>query len=247
MSDVLLRDRRASGVEVLQLHRPEALNALDAELVTSLGIALADLARNEDCPAIVLTGAGRGFCAGLDRKDVDLAEVAGSPAAAMAVQRRYGGLVQAVHDLPMPVIAAVNGPAYGAGLAIAMAADVRLADPTATFTAGFIHLGIAGTELGLGWLLQRELGYEATIRFAATGETCDADTAAARGLCSSVTAPGAVLDDAVALAEAMAAHGRLTLAATKRNLRAQREIGSLTAAATLDDHTQAWLVQRHRP
>src|SRR5438105_5944868 len=136
MSDAVLIEHVRPGVVVLTLNRPQRLNAMNYDLVRGLYDALDELETDRSCRVIVLTGAGRGFCAGLD-----LSEGASPPTAAglgraqagMTVQKMIAGLVPKMRSMPQPIISAVNGAASGGGLALALATDVRIADPNARF------------------------------------------------------------------------------------------------------------------
>ena len=202
-------------MRLLRLHRPEVLNALDEGLVADLGATLADAGRDPECAAIVLTGDGRGFCAGLALTEVDIEALGGGPEAVLPVQRRFSELVRTVYRTPVPVLAAINGPVFGGGLAVAMAADIRLAAPEATLTAGFARLGLNGVELGLGWLLPRLIGHAAALEFTASGATLGAADAAAAGLVDHLVDAADLLPRAVELATRISAQGRLVTSTTK--------------------------------
>ncbi|MGH9019349.1 MAG: enoyl-CoA hydratase/isomerase family protein, partial [Acidimicrobiales bacterium] len=154
-------ERIEPGVTVLTLDRPERLNAMTAELVAELHDALAALEGDRDCRVVVLTGAGRGFCAGLDltgygrpRGPVETGRVENG----LATQKEIAALVPRLRALPQPVIAAVNGPAAGGGLALALACDIRLAAASARFNVAFVRLGLSGCDIGVSWLLPRLIG-----------------------------------------------------------------------------------------
>lgn len=122
------------GVRVLRLNRPHRLNAIDEAMQTELRLVLDDLAADHAVRAVVLTGAGRGFCAGIDMRDFGPSMVgADAPALErMRFQERMAALAEAVWALPQPVISAVNGPCVGAGLALCLAADIRICSAAAT-------------------------------------------------------------------------------------------------------------------
>ncbi len=189
MSDAVLIDHVRPGIVVLTLNRPERLNAMNYELVRGLYDAFDELADDHSCRVIVLTGAGRGFCAGLD-----LTEGASPPSAAglgraqagMAVQKLIAGLVPKMRSVPQPVIAAVNGAASGGGLALALASDVRIAAQSARFNVAFIRVGLSGCDIGVSWMLPRLIGASRAFELLLTGRLIDADEADRIGLVTRV-------------------------------------------------------------
>ena len=140
-------ERVEDGIDLVTLDRPDRLNAMSHELVADLHAALARLGEDRDCRAIVLTGAGRGFCAGLDLQgagDAPGSEGQGAAPARMTSQQHIASLVTRLRGLRQPVIAAVNGPASGGGLALALASDVRVAARSARFNVAFVRIGLSG-------------------------------------------------------------------------------------------------------
>ncbi|MGH9274652.1 MAG: enoyl-CoA hydratase/isomerase family protein, partial [Acidimicrobiales bacterium] len=145
MSTVLI-DRPAAGVAVLTLNRPEKLNAMDVGLVTDLHAALAEVGADRACRVIVLTGSGRGFCAGLDLGGYGAppdGEGRGAVGGGFATQEHIASLIPRMRGLHQPVIAAVNGPAAGGGLALALGSDVRIAAASARFNVAFVRIGLS--------------------------------------------------------------------------------------------------------
>src|SRR4249919_2108233 len=185
MSDAVLIDRTRPGIAVLTLNRPQRLNAMNYDLVRGLYDALDELAEDRSCRVIVLTGAGRGFCAGLD-----LSEGASPPAArglgrvqaGMAVQKSIAALVPKMRAMPQPIVAAVNGPAAGGGLALALASDIRIAAPSARFNVAFVRIGLSGCDIGVSWLLPRLIGASRAYELMLTGRFMTADEAERIGL-----------------------------------------------------------------
>src|SRR5581483_6427434 len=143
MSTVLVSEPQP-GVTQLTLNRPEKLNAMNAELIASLHDELDAVARDRSCRAVVLTGEGRGFCAGLDLTGygtVPGAEGRGQVIGGFSTQQHIGSLIPQMRALPVPVIAAVNGAAAGGGLALALGSDVRIAGASARFNVAFVRIG----------------------------------------------------------------------------------------------------------
>lgn len=178
MSDVLLR-RREGAVEYLTFNRPERLNALNSELAHALADALAGIASDDTARVVVLTGAGRGFCAGLDIIDRN----AGGDQSGI---ERLSEIVLAIRSMPQIVVAAVNGAAVGGGFAFALAADLRLASETAKFKNGFIDVGLSGCELGASHFLPKYFGAALAAELMLTGRALTAPRAYAAGFVTDV-------------------------------------------------------------
>ena len=164
MAGVLEVETPAPGVTLLRLNRPERLNALNDELVRALEAACARLAGDTTTRAIVLTGAGRGFCSGLDVRDFGpgVPDAAASASERMRFQERMGSLPGGLRSLPQPVVAAVNGPCVGGGFALCLGADLRLCSTSATFANAAILLGLSGAEMGMSYHLPRIVGTRPT-------------------------------------------------------------------------------------
>ena len=242
---VVLVERPSPQVTVVTLHRPDRLNAMSIELVTELHDALVEVANDNACRVVVLTGAGRAFCSGLDLKDhgvvpgIDGLQVGQIAQKAMWV---YSRLTPLLRSLPQPVIAAVNGDAYGGGLCLALAADLRFAADGARFNATGIVNGLTSTEMGASWLLPRLVGAAHSNDLLLTGRVLDAAEAHRIGLVSRVLPTGAALiDEALATAERMAGFSRYGLAMTKSTAWANLEVSSLAAAQELEDRNQLML------
>ncbi|MCT2583526.1 enoyl-CoA hydratase/isomerase family protein [Actinophytocola sp. S1-96] len=222
-------------VEV-ELHRPERLNAMSVELIDDLHAVLAALAGRTDVRVVVLTGAGRGFCAGLDLHDYGEAGPAETPQARFALQERIAALVTGLRDLPQVVVAAVHGAAAGGGLALALGADVRVAGPAARFAVSFVRVGLSGADIGVSWLLPRLVGASAAFELLLTGRAVDADEAARMGLVTRVA------DDPRAAAHEVAAevlaNSPMGVRMTKQVMWSQLEVGSLRAGIDLENRTQ---------
>jgi len=243
-SELILVDHPAPHVGRVTLNRPERLNAMSIELVLELDDALADLATENDTWVVVLTGAGRGFCSGLDLEDHGVVPGIDGLTVGRIAQRSmdvYSRLVPRLRRLPQPVVAAVNGPAYGGGMCLSLGADLRLASTAAVFNATGIVNGLTSTEMGASWLLPRLVGAAWANDVLLTGRRVDADEALRAGLVSRVVPDDELADTAVEVAAGMCAHSPYGLAMTKDVLWANLEISSLEAAIQLEDRNQLML------
>jgi enoyl-CoA hydratase len=229
------------GITQILLNRPERLNALSYELVDELHQALDTVHADHDCRAVILTGAGRGFCAGLDLNgfgEVPGTESQGRPQKGMAVQQFIARLVPHMRSVRQPIIAAINGPAAGGGLAIALGSDVRLCSRSAKFGTAFVRLGISGCDIGVSWLLPRLIGASRAWELMLTGRVFDAAEADHLGLVTRVVADDALADEAMAVAEAIAANSPMGVWMTKEVMWSNLEVGSLQAGIDMENRTQ---------
>lgn len=238
--DTVDLDTSTEGVAVLRLNRPDRLNAIDEVMRDELRCALGDLAADRSVRAVVLTGAGRGFCSGIDVRDFGpgMLEASAPAIDRMRFQEMMAALPQAVRDLPQPVIAAVNGACVGAGFALCLAADIRICSSTAEFGNAAILLGLSGAEMGMSYHLPRIVGTSVAADWMLTGRTVSAEEADRRGLVSQIVEPGALHDRAVALATQIAGHAALGVALTKRALQVNTDAAHLGAALELENRNQ---------
>jgi enoyl-CoA hydratase len=231
------------GITLLTLDRPERLNAMSRALVSDLHDALAAVADDRECRVAILTGAGRGFCSGLDLKETgdiaaDVGDGGGGPPAALRRQQQIATLVTRLRRLSKPVIAAVNGPATGGGLALALACDVRVAAESASFNVAFIRVGLSGCDIGVSYLLPRLVGASRAFELMLTGRMIDAGEADRIGLVSRVVPDGHVVDTARETAELIRANSPFGVWMTKEVMWSNLESGSLQAAIDLENRTQ---------
>jgi enoyl-CoA hydratase len=234
------------GVVVVTLNRPEKLNAMSLDEVRELGDVLEELGRDTSCRAIVLTGAGRGFCAGHDLGDFttadgDLGE--GLVQLGWHHQKAFADLTVKLRDVPHPVIAAVNGPAAGGGLALALAADTRVCAESAKFNAAFIRLGISGCDVGVSYLLPKIVGPTLAFEMMLTGRLVDAQEALAAGLVLRVVPDGEIVDAALEIAERICANAPFAVRMTKEVMWTNLDAPSLEAAIDLENRTQILCTQ----
>ncbi|MFG2043664.1 enoyl-CoA hydratase/isomerase family protein [Dactylosporangium sp. NPDC048998] len=231
----------SGGVRVIVLNRPDALNTLTAGLVAELHRALDEVDRDESCRVAVLTGAGRAFCAGLDLNgygDEDNVARRGTVRATLVRQRDIAGLAQRLHFLRQPVIAAVNGPAAGGGLALALASDIRIAAEGAVFAVSFIRAGYSACDIGTSWLLPRIVGAGIAHELMLTGRRFDTAEARRIGLVTAVVAPEELLDTALAKAAEIMLNPPLSVELTKQGMHLALEAPSFTAAVELENRQQ---------
>ena len=223
-TDTLLIER-ADGVLTLTLHRPEALNALTTDLRGRLRDAVAEARRDGDVRAIVITGAGRAFCAGADLR--------GGPAERefrVRLAGEYNPLIRAIRELPKPIVAAVNGVAAGAGMSLALAADLVIASETARFVPAFLRIGLV-PDSGLVRTLVRAVGRHRALGILVGDAPLDVGEARDLGLVAEVVPPDELMAHADRRGRALAAGPTLAYGYTKRLLNAAEDE---TLAAALD-------------
>jgi 2-(1,2-epoxy-1,2-dihydrophenyl)acetyl-CoA isomerase len=211
---VLLAVDASTRVATITLNRPEALNSLTVPMKQTLLAAFRRVERDGGVRAVVLTGAGRGFCAGQDlreRLQPDAAPLG------VEVRERYNPLIRAMRAMPKPIVAAVNGVAAGAGASLAMAADIRLASEAASFTLAFGRVGLV-PDSGATWFLPRLVGATKAAELALLGDPVSAADALRLGLVGRVVAADELATEASAIAARLAAGAPRAIALTKRAL-----------------------------
>lgn len=244
MSEPVLVSEPREGIRLLELNRPERLNALDSAAVEELHGTFDELALDRGCRVIVLTGRGRAFCAGLDLRGFGSSPGADAsdPLQWMFTgQKRLSGLVRHLRELPQPVIAAVNGPAMGAGLGLVLGSDVRLAGQAARFGTAFIKLGVSGCDIGVSWLLPRLVGVARAQELLLTGREVEAEEARTIGLVADLLPEDGLLDGALAVAETIAAYPPFAVAQTKEAMWATLEAPTLQLGMDIENRQQMML------
>jgi enoyl-CoA hydratase len=229
------------GIALLRLARPQNLNALGDDTVAAIARLLDGIGADPAVRALILTGEGKGFCAGFDlglAADAPGSAELGETAAWMRRQEAFAALVTRLRALPQPVIAAVNGPANGAGLGLALAAEIRIAGRAAKFNAAFVRVGMSSCDIGVSWLLPRCVGLSRAFDIMLTGRMVDAAEAERIGLVSETVDDAALLPRALDIARAIAANSAFGVWMTKRGTWANAETGSLQAAIELENRTQ---------
>jgi enoyl-CoA hydratase/carnithine racemase len=234
------------GVGLITLNRPDRLNAINPDMVADFEALYAALAGDATVRVLVITGAGRGFCSGADLSDATAyrnTEAFADPESYLRIgQERYGRLVLGLRAIPQPVVAAVNGPAAGAGFCLALAADVRFVSPGAYFIASFINIGLSAGELGSTYLLPRLVGLSRASEILYTGRKVHAEEAERIGLASKLVQPDALIETAMACARQMTAKSPGGLKLTKRALDRNIDAQSLQEAVDFENRNQALMV-----
>lgn len=209
------------GVATITLNRPDRLNAISGPMLRSLSRALRDADLDSGVRAIILTGAGRGFCAGLDLKDLTAGTGIGADGASDLASARFdlaGSPPVVLHGTDKPVICALNGAAAGYGMDLALGCDIRIASRAAKLAAVFAKRGVL-PESGGSWLLPRLIGWAKAAEIAFRGLILSAEEAAEYGLVNKVVEPEELMPAARAMAEEIAANAPLAVQATKRMMR----------------------------
>jgi enoyl-CoA hydratase len=240
-SDTVVRTEPRPGIAQLTLSRPDKLNAMTGELVQSLHEHLDAIAVDQSVRVVVLTGAGRGFCAGLDLGGYGTAphtEGMGRTQAGFAVQKHIASLIPHLRSLPQPVIAAVNGAAAGGGFALVLGSDIRLAARAAKFNAAFIRIGLSACDIGTSWVLPRLIGASRAQELMLTGRVFDAEEAYRIGLVVDLVDDHALLDTAYAKAEQIMLNAPFGVALTKEGMWSALEIPGMQAAIDLENRQQ---------
>lgn len=170
-----------AGVATLTLNRPQALNSFTAEMHAEVRVAMAQVSQDANIRCLLITGAGRGFCAGQDLGDRSVTTEGGAPDLGESVEKNYNPLIRSIMNLPKPVICAVNGVAAGAGSSLALACDIVLAARSASFIQAFCKIGLV-PDSGGSWNLPRTVGLARAKGLALLGDRLPAETAAEWGL-----------------------------------------------------------------
>jgi enoyl-CoA hydratase/carnithine racemase len=227
MSELLYE--KDGPIATLTLNRPERLNAISGPMLAALSERLVEANGDRDVRAIIITGAGRGFCAGLDLQDATSGSGIGGGGGAMPATLDLRTAPPTVlHSLDKPVIAALNGGAAGYGMDLALGCDIRIAGKRAKLAAAFTKRGVL-PESGGTWLLPRLVGWSKAAEIIFTGRTLDADQCLELGLVNKVVADDALMDEARALANEIAANAPLAVQGAKRMMR-------MALAEQFDDH-----------
>jgi enoyl-CoA hydratase/carnithine racemase len=226
MSELLYE--KDGPIATLTLNRPERLNAISGPMLAALSERLIEANGDRDVRVVIITGAGRGFCAGLDLQDATSGAGIGGGGGMPATLDLRTAPPTVLHSLDKPVIAALNGGAAGYGMDLALGCDIRIAAKRAKLAAAFTKRGVL-PESGGTWLLPRLVGWAKAAEIIFTGRTLDADQCLELGLVNKVVADETLLDEARALANEIAANAPLAVQGAKRMMR-------MALAEQFDDH-----------
>ena len=238
---VLLAERPHEHIRLITLNRADRLNAMNAELCEALHQELAACAVDRSCRAVIITGAGRGFCAGVDLTGYGVPPAATGTDAArdhLAVQEHMSRLILRVRETPQPVVAAVNGPAAGVGLALALASDIRYAAPGAVFRVAFLNMGLSNCDMGPSWLLPRLIGASRAHELMLPLRRVGAPEAERIGLVAATTTEGGLLSHALTAAEQITALSPWGVRLTKQGMWSALEMPSERGAVEYEDRQQ---------
>ncbi|MEC9049021.1 MAG: enoyl-CoA hydratase family protein [Planctomycetota bacterium] len=230
------------GVAVLTLDRPETLNSLTFEVYGQLEQLFVDLRTDERVKAVVLTGAGKGFCSGGSVDEIIGPLFERDLAGTLAFTRMTGAVVRNMLRLDKPIVAAINGVAAGAGSVLALASDLRVMSEKAKFAFLFTKVGLTGADMGAAWLLPKVIGTGRAMEHLTLGDKIPADECYRIGLANRVVAPEAVLAEAMELAQRLAKGPGLAIGMTKKMIWQEWSM-DLDAAIEQEAQAQALLLR----
>ena len=221
----VLFDMPGEGIAQITLHRPEKLNAFNREMRADFTDALCRASLDDSVRVVVVTGAGRAFCAGADitvlDQDRDVEDV---------LNTEYGAFLSTIQTMPKPVISAINGPAAGIGMTTALSCDLRVMSEDAYLMSAFANIGLV-PDGGLSWLLTQQLGYARAYQLAIEAEKIDATRALEWGLVNRAVPEADLITNALEWAATIAERAPIAMALTKRAFRASSETGLRNAMA----------------
>lgn len=241
--DEILQFERREGVGILTLNRPERLNALNHDMVRGLRAFFDARELDYETRVLIITGAGRGFCAGLDLKargeQGPWKDGIGRVQDTYAFQESIADIVVKMRKAPQPIIAAVNGPATGGGFSLALASDMRIATPAARFACSFLNLGLGGGDMGTSYFLPRLVGSAHAADLLYSGRIIDADEALRMGIVTRIVDQVDLIDTAYEIARGIIRRASpLGLRLTKEVLNETVSGISLEAALKLENRNQ---------
>lgn len=244
-----LKIEKEGSVDWVTFNRPDQLNALDTQMVDELLDYFGALYMNHDVRAVVLKGAGRAYCAGLDlkerpnRADSGVESASASHQSGLVSQRRISEIVMRMRRCPQAIISLIHGPACGGGFAMALASDIRIAGESAKMNAAFIRIGLSACDIGVSYFLPRLVGVSVASELMMTGRFIYAERALATGLVSEIVPDDKLVEAACPYIEEMLTTSPLGLRLTKECLNMSIDAGSLEAAIAMEDRNQILCAQ----
>jgi enoyl-CoA hydratase len=239
--DTLLVESRGA-VDWVTLNRPDSLNAMSRTMMLELQHYFGALYTRHAVRVVVLRGAGRAFCAGLDLKETR-APGEGGPVNGLRVQRRVSEIVMRMRRAPQPIISLIHGAASGGGFALALASDIRIAGPRARMNAAFIRIGLTACDVGVSYFLPRLVGSSLASELMLTGDFIDAERALRTGLVSDLVPDDELEARAQRMIDMMLANSPVGVRLTKECLNMSVDAGSLEAAIAMEDRQQILCAQ----
>ncbi|WP_022958962.1 enoyl-CoA hydratase/isomerase family protein [Spongiibacter tropicus] len=244
--DCLRLERPAPPVVRLVLNRPDARNALNWQLIRELKTAFELIDRDNQCRVVILSGAGKSFCAGLDLLDQNnpdslratIGDIKAGSRSGMRAQEYMAEIALLMRRIQQPIIAAIHGHAYGGGLALALACDLRIAAESATFCTQFIRLGVSGCDFGVSYTLPRLIGGSRAHDMMLTARVVDSHQALDWGLITRHTSDAELRDAATVLAESLCDFSPYGLISTKQAMWENLNATSLQQALMLENRNQ---------
>ncbi len=243
--ETILFEEIEPGIALATLNRPERLNALSLSMLEDLYTLIRAVDHNQEMRVLILTGAGRGFCSGADLNDERLQSEEGRKLFTNAatymegLQEKYTGIVLMMRRLKQPIIAAVNGAAAGAGMCLALASDMIITGPQATFTPSFINISLSGGELGSSYFLPRLVGTAKASEILMTGRTVGAEEADRIGLVSRLVGEEELMEAALETARVLLSKSPVGLRMTKQAITQNLNASSLETALELENRNQS--------
>lgn len=251
MADPILVEAPEPGIEILTLNRPDSLNAMNKQIVEALQDYLRALQDRHEVRVVILRGAGRAFCAGLDLKGWDAGEDAaavspdndglGDVHRGWATQRSIAAVMELMRKCPQPIIALAHGAACGGGLSLLLASDVRYGAPSLKMNAAYIKIGLGGCDMGSSYFLPRLAGASLASEMILTGKFVHAERALSAGLISAIVAEDALLETGLSLAREMLLTSPMGLRLSKDALNRNIDAPSFEAALAIEDRQQILL------
>jgi len=251
--ETLKIEEREDGIAIITFNRPDTLNAISLQFTKDILDYLTILQESLTIRIVILTGEGRGFSSGLDLKESQIFVKKRVPEEyqkyeymkstdivkrTIIAQKRLSEVMLKLRKIPQPVIAAVNGPAYGGGLGMVLASDIKIAGEGAIFCNAFIKIGVSGTDMGSSYWLPRLIGFSRAAEFMYTGRDMDAKEAERIGLVSKLVPNDKLLDEAINTAKIILTRSPMGVRLTKEALNLNMNAPSLEAAINLEDRNQ---------